>query len=389
MSEHSDTLKVGILIDRWEPERGGAERALDDLARWLTERRFDVHVFAREAIAAPPGTFHAVKSGRWRLETRGTAERRLGEALVLAAESERCDVTIGVRHVPRVDLYWPHGGSHWAALHGVRCARSRSLLDPSEVRPTGRHRVFLDLEQQLVAGGGARRVACVSQLVQTEFTERYPGAADRLRLMPNGVDTERFHPRERARAGARLRAELEIDERTPLLTFGARNAVLKGLPGLIDALVPLQTRPWRLLVAGPRERGPWMNHARDAGLDPSRMTIVSDVDPVALASAADLCVLPTWRDSCGLVVLEALSSGTPVVTTRLCGAAEAITSECSGSVIDQPGDVAALRAAIDPWLDRVDGGGIERERVREAVRGRERDTWLGSIEQLVLELAAR
>jgi UDP-glucose:(heptosyl)LPS alpha-1,3-glucosyltransferase len=389
MSAHSDTLKVGILIDRWEPERGGAERALDDLARWLTERRFDVHVFAREAILPPPGTFHAVKSGRWRLETRGTAERRLGEALVLAAESERCDVTIGVRHVPRADLYWPHGGSHWAALHGVRCARARSLLDPAEVRPTGRHRVFLDLEREVVADGGARRVACVSQLVQAEFAQLYPGATDRLRLVPNGVDTERFHPRERAQAGARLRAELEIDERTPLLTLGARNAVLKGLPALIDALVPLQSRPWRLLVAGPRERGPWMSHARDAGLDVSRITIASDVDPVALASAADLCVLPSWRDSCGLVVLEALSSGTPVVTTRLCGAAEAIGSESVGRVIDHPGDVAALGEAIAHGLDRVDGDSIDRSVIREAVRGRERDAWLGSLERLVRELAAR
>lgn len=388
MKGSSSKLRVGLLIDRWQPERGGAERALDELARWLAGRGFDLRVFARAAVTEPTGEFHAVGGARWPFALRGAQERALGEALAAAAEADRCDVTIGVRHLPRVDLFWPHGGSHRAALHGVRCASERRMLDPSRVRVSGRHRMFIELERHLIAEGGARRVACVSSLVLDELTQRYAAAAERLALVPNGVDTERFHPRERALAGAVLRTELGLGERTPLITLGARNAMLKGLPNLFEALAALQSRPWRLLVAGPKDRARWLRHAQRAGIDRGRVTIIPEIDSVALASASDLCVLPSWRDTCGLVVLEALSSGTPVVTTRLCGASEAIVSERSGSVIDHPGDVAALRGAIEHWLDRLRDGPIDRELVRAAVRGRERDTWLGSIERLILELAA-
>lgn len=389
MNGSASRLRIGLLIDRWQPERGGAERALDELARWLAERDFDVRVFARTALTQPPGQFHAVGARRWPFAGRGARERQLGEALASAAQSLDCDVTIGVRHLPRVDLYWPHGGSHAAALYGLRCARERRLLDPARVRVSGRHRVFIELERQLIAEAGARRVACVSRLVLDELAQRYAGAAARLVLIPNGVDTERFHPRERALSGAALRAELGLSAHTPLLTLGARNAALKGLPDLLEALAALQSRPWRLLVAGPQDGASWLRRARRAGLERERVTLVSDVDPVALAAAGDVCVLPSWRDTCGLVVLEALSCGTPVVTTRLCGAAESISAESTGSVIDHPGDVAALRAALERWLDRLRDGSIDREQVRAAVRGRERATWLGSIERSILELAGR
>ncbi len=378
-------IRVGLLIDRWEPSRGGAERALAELARWLDARGMDVRVFAREADAPPTAKFHRVGVDRRVLESRGAYERRLGDALLGAAGSERCDVTVGVRHLPRVDLYWPHAGSHFAALRGMRSARAGAWLDPSRVRVAGRHRAFLDLERELIADGGARRIACVSTLVRDEIAERYPGAASLLVLVPNGVDTERFHPRERSRAGARLRAQLDLPEHVPLLAFGARNPALKGLAELLDALATLRASAWKLLVAGPRERAPWLRRARRAGLEPGRVTVLSDVDPVALASAADLCVLPTWRDACPLVVLEALSSGTPVVTTRQCGAAEAIRSEDAGSVIDAPSDIAALAGAIAARLGRT----VDRDLVRASVRGRERDAWLASLERLVRDLAAR
>lgn len=380
-----NTLNVGLLIDSWQPDRGGAERALDDLGRWLDARGFRVHVFARDASVRPPGEFHAVAARRWPWPSRAAFERRLGTALTSAAA--RCDVTVGVRHLPRVDLYWPHGGSHAAGLEGARSADAGRTLPPSHARMKGRHKAFVELEHDLLAGGAARRIACVSQLVHDEFAARYPQAIERLALEPNGVDTERFHPRERASSGLRLRTELHVDAATPLITFVARNPVLKGLPALLAALAGLSSRRWQLLIAGPDERERWRDAAQRAGIDPARVAIRTHADPIAVAAAGDLCVLPTWRDTCGLVVLEALSSGTPVVTTRRAGAAELITSQITGRVVADPGDIDVLRAAIACELDRSQAGSTDREAVRRAVSGRDRSAWLAGIERSILELA--
>jgi hypothetical protein len=153
-------VRVGFLIDRWQPDRGGAERAMADLAAWLAERGHEPRVLD---VRAPFAL------------TRGRRARALGQALVSAAQEAGCDVTVGIRHLPRVDLYWPHAGSHAEALRGARSARAGRLLAPEEVRAGGRHRTFLEMERELLEGGGARRIACVSRELAVRSRVDSPG----------------------------------------------------------------------------------------------------------------------------------------------------------------------------------------------------------------------
>jgi glycosyltransferase involved in cell wall biosynthesis len=208
----------------------------------------------------------------------------------------------------------------------------------------------------------------------------------------NGVDTERFHPRERARARETLLAELdnqneEVSE-APLLSLVARNPELKGLPTLIEALSGLRDTPWQLVVAGPKDVRRWKGPVKRAGLE-GRVTLRPNLDPVTLAAGSDLYVLPSWRDPAPLVVLESLACGTPVITTRLSGGSELIRADVAGQVLDGPGDAEALRAALRTWIDRASTGGIDRDAVRACVRGRDAGSWLDRLERLVLSLAAQ
>jgi UDP-glucose:(heptosyl)LPS alpha-1,3-glucosyltransferase len=230
------------------------------------------------------------------------------------------------------------------------------------------------MERELMDGRGARRIACVSSLVHREFADAYPSAADRLVLVPNGVDTVRFHPRQRA-----------TDSGIPLLGFSARQPELKGLKVVFEALSGLLSRPWMLQVVGPRDSGRWKRLARANGLPPGRVSVLPEFDPAVFASSIDVLLHPTWRDACGLVVLEALACGTPVVTTVQAGAAEVVRSIEQGDVLQDPGDVQALRSAIAARLDRT----VDREAIRSAVVGRERTRWLASLETILLDLAAR
>src|SRR5688572_20240081 len=96
---------VAFLIDRWEPERGGAERALAALAEHLGRRGLRVLAFASRASPQALGEFHAVATGGW---SRKSRERALARALSGAARQAGADVTIGVRHLEQVDVFWPH-----------------------------------------------------------------------------------------------------------------------------------------------------------------------------------------------------------------------------------------------------------------------------------------
>lgn len=392
MTTATRALTVAFLIDRWEPERGGAERALAALARHLGDRGHRVLAFARRASPDAPGEFHALATGGW---SRKSRERALARALTAAAREAKADVTIGMRHLEEVDVFWPHAGAHVRGLEAREEARQRAdrtedVEEDSSAdedgQPSGRHALFCELERQLCEGGGAGRIVCVSKLVADELAELYPTCAERLALVENGVDLAHFTLAARAEAGAALRAQLGLTAKTPLVAFLAHDAQLKGLPTLLDALVLLARPDVHLLIAGPRPLARWKRRAERA-LSPDRVHAFDSIDACSALSAADLLVHPTWRDTSGLVLLEAQAVGTPVVTTRRAGDASVVREKISGTVLAQPGDALSLASAMTYWLDRAQAGTIDRAAVRSAVAHRGLDTWLAAMEAIVLAAA--
>ena len=362
-------MRVGFLIDRWQPTRGGAERALAQLAGFLEERGHEVLAFGLEGPRAEedaPGTFRPVHAHGL---TRGARERDLAERLLAAAAGADCDVTLGVRHLPRVDVLWPHGGTHAATLRALG------------KWPLGRHRTFLALEREAFTAG-ARRIVCVSPQVEREALDLYPASASRLRVVPNGVDLERFHPRERARSRDVLAGLFAAAPAAgePLLTFVGRNPRLKGLPRVLDALARLRSRPWRLVVAGPPDAERWRRRARRLGLA-DRVVVRPQLDPVELAAGGDLLVLPSRREPCGLVVLEALAAGTPVLVSDAVGAREGL-EPAGGETVSARGGAAELARALER---RMGQAAPERDVLREAVATRDHLSWLSAMESELLQ----
>ncbi|MFT7671568.1 MAG: UDP-glucose:(heptosyl)LPS alpha-1,3-glucosyltransferase [Planctomycetota bacterium] len=368
-------LRVGFLIDRWNPQRGGAEQALCAFAAWLERRGYEVFAFGLEGppqSVAAPGTFVPVRA---RGLTRSVRERRLAHAMTTAAAAAGCKLTVGVRHLSEVDLYWPHGGAHLATL--------RSLGK----RASGRHRTFLELERAALEGAGARCVVCVSEMVRQEFLSAYPKSAARLTLIPNGVDTAHFKLEARPDARRELRTMAGALENEPVLTFVGRNAKLKGLPLLLEALSLLQDRPWRLVVAGPKDAAHWSRIASKSIAGSNRIQIASHLDSLLLAAGSDLLILPSRRDPCGLVVLEALACGTPVLISSAVGAKELINDPEQGTVFGQNTGAPELARLIAIQLDRIESGECDHGRVAATLLGRDKESWMSSMEQQLLDLA--
>jgi UDP-glucose:(heptosyl)LPS alpha-1,3-glucosyltransferase len=107
---------------------------------------------------------------------------------------------------------------------------------------------------------------------------------------------------------------------------------------------------WTLVVAGRDNAAPYRRLARRLGVAGRIRFLGSRSDIRSLYAAADVLAHPTWYDPCSRVVLEALSCGLPVVTTRFNGAAEVIEQGRHGAVIDSPRDARVLAAAIGTCL---------------------------------------
>lgn len=369
-------MRVGFVIDRWEPERGGAERALARLASHLLARSHDVAVYCLAADAGAPGRARVLDRP---IRPRGSMEAAFGRAAVAAAADDGCDVTLGIRHLERIDVYWPHGGLHRETLAAGE--RAKGVLGGGVARTLHRmslrHRAFLGLEQTLLAGGGASVVWCVSRMVRDELASAYAACEPRLEIHPNGADLATFRPALRDERREAFLARHRIDPSSPVLVFPGGNWGLKGWDVLMRAL-GLVRGPWTLVAAGDGAR----YVAPPAALR-ERVVLLPRQDPRDLWGAADVCVQPTWRDPCSLASLEALASGVAVVTTTANGASDAALA--GGGAAVPPGDPERFAGAVECVLARL--GPETRRAARDAVADRPVERWLEALEASLVRAA--
>jgi glycosyltransferase involved in cell wall biosynthesis len=172
----------------------------------------------------------------------------------------------------------------------------------------------------------ASLVLCPSRLVIEQFRSRGVDAG-KLRLLPYGVDTATFVPREADRGRAPR----------PSVVFVGQVSLRKGIPYLLEAARGLDLDVH--LVGGVFDR-------RLVASAPPNVRIhgrVSGANLPAVFAACDALVLPSVEDSFGLVTTEAAACGLQVITTSASGASEL---ECLTDRVVPPGDVTALRSAL-------------------------------------------
>jgi UDP-glucose:(heptosyl)LPS alpha-1,3-glucosyltransferase len=248
----------------------------------------------------------------------------------------------------------PHGGSHRALIeHNLRSLpRWIRPIKRNVSRCLPRHRRFEALMARQYVNDG-RILLALSQQTLADFHEIHGVPRAQIRLGYNGVDPERFSPEHRVRFRQAVRQWLGVDDRTLVLLIVAHNFQLKGVPTLLRAMGRLtaQRRPVHLMVVGGKRLRRYERVAARLGAA-STVTFTGTVhDTVPFYAAADAYVHPTFHDSCSLVVLEALASGLPVITSRLNGAAELLTEGVEGFVMPDPADVDGLLARLEPLFD--------------------------------------
>ena len=186
--------------------------------------------------------------------------------------------------------------------------------------------------------------------------------SDRIHVVPNGIDVETF----RVRARDEARAELGLGRGTVLVSVGRLNRE-KGFDVAIRALAQLDGAARSLVIVGTgEERGTLERLSHKLGVR-DRVSFVGDQPPERVSlfmGAADVVLFPTVRDeAAGLVLLEAMSCGRPVIASRV-GAIPDVVESGKNGVLVPPGDPAALTEAIAKLL----GDDERRAKIADAAR---------------------
>lgn len=215
---------------------------------------------------------------------------------------------------------------------------------------------------RLLARGVGRYVA-VSRAVATELVDRFRWPAEKISVVYNAVELDRFG----ASPSPALRAELGAGEGPLFLTL-ARLEPQKGLDVLLRAAA--ETPGARFAVAGEGPlRAELETLAAELGVAERVRLLGHRSDVPELLAACDAFVLPSLYEGSSLAVLEAMAARRPVVSSAIPGTDELIEDGADGLLVP-PGDSAALAAALRGLLgDGELGEGLAR-RARERVEER-------------------
>lgn len=179
----------------------------------------------------------------------------------------------------------------------------------------------------------ARQVVAVSAQVCNDL-QTIGIASDRIQVIYNGVDTDEFYP------GYGDRQALALPESVPLAIFvGDIRSSRKNLDSVLKALVNVSGL--HLAVVGSINNSPYPALARELEVDERVHFLGYRQDTAALMRASDFLVFPSRYETFGLVVLEAMASGIPVITSAATPAAELLTAD-AGIVVSNPDDIPAL-----------------------------------------------
>jgi UDP-glucose:(heptosyl)LPS alpha-1,3-glucosyltransferase len=231
------------------------------------------------------------------------------------------------------DIYRAGEGVHRAYLAAMG-RRSRGL--------NPHHRLACALETRIFRLRSARHVVAISRGGKAEIERLYDTPPERVSLVYNGVDLERFHPDNRARFGRATRDALGLAGHAWVILFVGSGFERKGLGPLIQGLAGVDDARSRLVVAGRGDASPYQELARRLGVR-DRMTWIGPYRNVErLYAAADVVALPALYEPFGNVHLEALAGGVPVLTSARAGGADVIDHGRNGWVVPVPsGDAIA------------------------------------------------
>jgi glycogen(starch) synthase len=375
-------VRVAFVTREYPPDTawGGIATMYHSLARALAARGHEVHVVC-QAVAGPGD---AIDGGVF-VHRVGTNPKRYSALARVNYSLHAWRRLLGIVRQYGVDVV---EAAYWGAegfLYGLRRRTPlvvRVATSAADIVSTGTYSgrsewLALKLLSLLedFAARRADRIVVTTEGLRAPLIARLGVSPDKVDLVRHAVDTGKF-----VRVESGMRARLGIPQDARMAIFVGRLEARKGVHVFCEAVPRILRRvPSAVFVlvgrdtdsapAGGSMRSYVARRARDGGFEDRLVFVdtVTETELVELYSACDLLVSPSLHESFGLVVLEAMACGKPVVATST-GLVPELGLDGTGGIMVSPGDAEGLADAAARLLSLDDQGvSLAAERNRSLV----------------------
>ncbi len=317
--------KVAVSIYRYFPH-GGLQRDMMNTVMALRSRNVDVTIFCMswEAPEIPENV--TVRRLRLSGSTSARRARKFDLTLSRVLKKRDFDLHLSFNKVASADCYF---------VDDLPFARSDYKTPWWRRMFSSRWRIYSQMERQVFGNGSDALIFCQGEAQKRFYQSIYSTAESRFKLLPPGIDDifcDALKFREERREVTRQELGIGKDEKALFMIGSAFYA--KGADRAIAALASLPDRissETRLFIVGSNDETYFRNLAKRCGVDDRVVFLGPRHDVPHLLAAADLLIHPARSEAAGVVLLEALCCGTPVLCSGNCGYANYVDD--AGSVV--------------------------------------------------------
>lgn len=345
-------LRICVLSKQFPPGVGGAETYAYELADGLGRRGYDVDVYTQwvddpdENVDINENvTVHRICKARKKFVTFETLWFSFKARRYV--DLEQYDIIHGTLMPASTVAITPFNNVEVPIVvtsHGTSISETKAVA--LETPADYLMKFFfhpMNVVMDTIAGNSSDAIIAISDHAREELLNRYDFAPERVHMIPHGVDTETFLPQENPHPA--------VSQKKVTLLYVGRLGARKGLDLAMQALELIEEPEIEFLIAGTgRHERHLRKLAEQLGVSHQVefLGYVPDEELPALYSAADALVLPSRYEGFGLVLLEAVACGTPVIGTDVGGIPTAIDDDFGIVVKREVGTFAeALRSITD------------------------------------------
>lgn len=329
-------MKLAFCIFRVFPH-GGLSRDFMRIATACAKRGHDVRAYARRWDVPVPDSIEmvAVPAGG---TTNPARNRRFARWVHDDLEQRPVDLVVGFNKMPGLDVYFA----------GDSCFEEKMQTQrPWAYQLLPRYRHFAEFERAVFGDERQVNILTIAPSQKAAFQSHYGTVDTRFFALPPNIGPMETPGGSNARRW--LRQEFQLSEDDLVLLFVGSGFITKGLDRLLAAVASLPDSLGsrvHLFVVGEDRQRRFARLAARLGIT-DRVRFLGGRDDVSrFLHGSDALALPAYEEAGGLVILEAIAAGLPVLATEVCGHASHISKANAGIVSPSPFDQAGFNSAV-------------------------------------------